>query len=174
MKTSFLKNALVTILIIANFVACQKPTGTQAVLPDTPENRTKLADKYISLVPMSKMMEETGEEIQKQMHPEYVESFKAYWETAITEENIKTMTDAAKTSLAKHMTTEELTAFIQFMENPAGKKAMDKMKYYMADIMPMTQQIVMKSLAEFEQKMQQEQKPTPAPKTEPTPAPKKK
>ena len=118
-------------------------------LDDNPENREKLAVKYFKLVPMQSMMKDMGEEMAMRMPKAAKEEFLKYWETFLDDDQIDQLESAARQSMAKHMNTSELQAFIEFMENPAGKSAMGKMKYYMADIMPLIQQQSMAAIQKF-------------------------
>lgn len=47
---------------------------------------------------------------------------------------------AARQSLAKHLPVSELEVFVAFIKNTEARSAMDKMKYYMADLLPVIQQ----------------------------------
>jgi hypothetical protein len=47
------------------------------------------------------------------------------------------------------MTVDELQAFIRFMEDPAGRSAMNKMKFYMADVMPIIQKQAISVIGKF-------------------------
>lgn len=49
------------------------------------------------------------------------------------------ITSAAKISLTKHLTKEELLAFVEFMRKPEGRSSLSKMRLYMADVMPIIQ-----------------------------------
>ena len=93
-----------------------------------------------------------GEEMAKRMPQEEREPFLAYWNTFVTEEQMQEIELAAKESIAKHLTTSELQVFVEFMEKPAGQSAMGKMKYYMADIMPLIQQKSMMALQQYKNK----------------------
>ena len=46
---------------------------------------------------------------------------------------------AAKQSLAKHLTADELRVFVEFMRQPEAQSAMDKMKFCMSDLTPVVQ-----------------------------------
>jgi hypothetical protein len=142
---------ILTAIFLVEICGCQTsgcPSAggsTAAALPDTPENRASLADKYLELVPFEAALKGTGDELLKQVPPAMQARFKEEWDRVITAENIATMTREAKKSLSTHLTTSELAAFVQFMENPNGRSAMDKMKLYMADIIPLTQKLTVQA-----------------------------
>jgi hypothetical protein len=56
----------------------------------------------------------------------------------------------AKQNFTKHMTVDEIQAFIRFMEEPAGRSAMDKMKFYVADMMPLIQKQTYLVMTDFQ------------------------
>ena len=148
----------VFLLVFVLFVGtgCQNnenPSSTpvSVVLPDTPENREALASRYFELVSFDKMMKGMGEEVSKQVPPDMQTSFKQYWANFMTPENTSRILEVAKNSLSKHMNSAELGAFVHFMEDPNGRSAMDKMKFYMADIMPLMQELTMKAAIGFKQ-----------------------
>jgi len=82
-------------------------------------------------------------EVSKQMPPEQRSAF----ENALLKNvRLEVLETAAKESLAKHLTVAEINAFTEFMRRPEGKSAMNKMKYYMADLMPVIQQELMRAI----------------------------
>lgn len=145
------KKVILCLWLCVSLISCQcsNPVGHEE-LADTPENRAQLAGKYFELVPMHTMMKDMGQEIATRMPVDAREKFLNYWQEFATEDHMQEIESVAKTSLAKHMTTAELAAFIDFMQNPAGKSAMDKMKYYMADIMPLIQKQSMMAIQKFQ------------------------
>lgn len=119
------------------------------VLQDSPENRAKLTEEYFKLVPFEQLLVDAGGEIANRMPEQHREEFKKFWQTMMSPSNLGAIIAPAKESLSRHMTTSELSAFIRFMGDPAGRSAMDKMRFYMADIMPLVQQIVQQGMAQF-------------------------
>ncbi len=143
----------VTLCLVLGLVGgCRENQPIRGDLEDTPENRAKLAERYFELIPFQKMMGEVGEEMASRMPAGSREPFLEYWKSFNTSTNIAEIETVAKRSLSKHMTTGELAAFVRFMEDPSGRSAMGKMKYYMADIMPLIQKQAQAALVGFQQK----------------------
>lgn len=117
---------------------------TEAPVQDSPEARTELVNKYFKLVPLTQMVNDISVEMANNLPPEQRQDFIQFMTQEIRADVLET---AAKESMSKHMTAQELSAFVAFMEKPEGKSAMGKMKFYMADIMPVAQQEVMRAIA---------------------------
>jgi len=118
-------------------------------LADTHENRAKLTKHYLEIVPIRKMMDDMGEELVASMPAEKQEKFREFWKISISDEYIVAVQTVAQKSFTKHMTVDELQAFIRFMEDPAGRSAMNKMKFYMADVMPIIQKQAISVIGKF-------------------------
>ncbi len=143
----------VTLCLVLGLVGgCRENQPIRGDLEDTPENRAKLAERYFELIPFQKMMVEAGEEIASRTPAGSREPFLEYWKSFSTSTNIAEIETVAKRSLSKHLTTGELATFVRFMEDPLGRSAMGKMKYYMADVMPLIQKQVQAALMGFQQK----------------------
>jgi hypothetical protein len=93
---------------------------------------------------MNEMRVGMVEEMSKQMPLEERQDFSDFMNNDVRWADIEA---AAKKSLATHLTVEEITALAEFMEKPVGKSAMGKMKYYMADLMPIVQTEIKRALA---------------------------
>jgi hypothetical protein len=119
-------------------------TGASATVQDSPKARSELAERYFKLMPLSQMMKDMATEMANNMPPEQRQDFVQFMTQEI---QIDVLEKAAKESMSKHMTAQELGAFVSFIEKPEGKSAMGKMKFYMADIMPIVQQEVMRAIA---------------------------
>jgi hypothetical protein len=140
----------VFMLILCLTLACSQEKNNYSVeTADTPENRAKLTEKYFKLVPFEKVMNDMGTEMASRMPQGSKEKFLSYWKSFITAERISEIERVAKKSFTKHMTVKELQAFIRFMEDPAGQSAMNKMKFYMADIMPLMQKYTIEAAQTF-------------------------
>lgn len=145
-------SAVTFCLVLGLVGGCRENQPIRGDLEDTSENRAKLAERYFELIPFQKMMGEAGEEMASRMPTGSREQFLEYWKLFNTSTNIAEIETVAKRSLSKHMTTGELAVFVRFMEDPLGRSAMDKMKYYMADIMPLVQKHIHAALVGFQQK----------------------
>jgi hypothetical protein len=63
--------------------------------------------------------------------------------------DIVALSKAMTNAMVKHFTTEELKALADFYDSPVGKSAMQKFGAYMADIMPVVQDEIMKATAKM-------------------------
>lgn len=99
--------------------------------------RDALLDRYFQAVSFDEMRRGMFEELSAQVpaarRAEYLDILnnKIDWQLIEAE---------ARKSLARHLTVDELRLLTEFMEHPSGKSAMGKMRYYMADLMPIVQQ----------------------------------
>jgi len=59
---------------------------------------------------------------------------------------VDVLEQAARESLARHLSVAELRLFVEFIKCPEARSAMDKMKYYMADLMPIVQQEIIRAM----------------------------
>ena len=148
-------NLILFCLILGLVGSCNGIPTNQGHIEDTPENRARWADKYFELVPFEKMMDEAGEEMALSMPPGSKKQFLEYWEVMNTPEFISELETVAKKSFTKHMTVMEIAAFVRFMEDPAGKSAMGKMKYYMADVIPLVQKQMKAVIVKLQQKVEE-------------------
>ena len=114
---------------------------------DTLEARTRVADEYFEVIHMKKMMTDMAKEVSKQLPAEQRASFE---ELIIKRVRIQYLEDEAKKSLTKHFTLKELELFVEFIKHPEGKSGMDKMKYYMADLMPVIQNEMRRAIQEMQ------------------------
>lgn len=113
-------------------------------IEDTPQKREELVERYFKLVPFSQLIKDSATEMASRLPAEQRLDFIEFMTKEIRTDLLES---AAKQSFAKHMTAQELSVFIEFMEKPEGKSAMAKMKFYMADIMPVMQGEIMRVIA---------------------------
>ncbi len=144
--------AVTLCLVLVLVGGCRENQPIRGDLEDTPENRAKLVERYFAMVPFQKMMEEMSEEMASRMPAGSREQFLESWKLINTSTNVAEIETVAKRSLSKHLTTGELATYVRFMEDPLGRSAMGKMKYYMADVMPLIQKQVQAALMGVQQK----------------------
>ena len=130
--------AMVLSLVVA--LSC---AGTAAAQADTPEARVQAVDRYFAEVSMRDMLNDMVKEISKQIPPEQRAGFE---NTLLRNLRLEVVEAAARQSLARHLTVEEIDTFTEFLRRPAGKSAMGKMKYYMADLMPVVQEEIVRAI----------------------------
>jgi hypothetical protein len=105
--------------------------------------KTALVSEYFSYIPMKTMMDEMTMEISKQVPAEKRQQF---IDTMTNSVRLGVLEATARQSLAKHFTVAELQLFVDFIKRPEGRSAMGKMKYYMADLMPVLQQEMFRAI----------------------------
>ncbi len=125
------------IFTITLWISCVTSlTAAEQSLPDTPENRLAAAKHYFEVASMEELMEGMAAEMSKTLPPEQGALFKTMMAKHV---RIPVVEEAATKSLAKHLNLAEITLLTKFLEDPVGKSAMGKMKFYMADLMPVIQ-----------------------------------
>jgi hypothetical protein len=129
--------------MVLSLVVALSSASIAAAQTDTPEARVQAVDRYFREVSMRDMMTEMVTEVSKQLPPEQ----RAPFETALLRNlRLDVVEAAARKSLARHLTVEELDTFTEFLRRPAGKSAMGKMKFYMADLMPVVQEEIVRAI----------------------------
>lgn len=152
-KRSFILIAMVSLLLLP--MACTHTGGAPFSktetrhIEDSPEARQKAVDRYFKAISFHELRQEMFDEMSKRMPDKMSDEI---FQRMINKINWDLIESAAKESLKKHMTAEEITVLAEFVEQPAGKSAMKKMKFYMADLMPVLQQelyrVVMETIQE--------------------------
>lgn len=105
--------------------------------------KAQLINEYFTHVPMKRMMDETTRELAKQVPAERRQQF---IDAMTRNVRLEVLEQAARQSMAKHLTLAELTMFVEFIRRPEAQSAMEKMKFYMADLMPVIQQELMRAI----------------------------
>jgi len=90
-------------------------------------------ERYLHVVPMAKMMEDTYSELAKQVPPEQRNEFVSAMRKLVSIDKIENI---AKQSMLRTFTTNELNALADFYSSEHGASAMRKLPAYTADIMP--------------------------------------
>ena len=117
--------------------------GKAGLSADIPADKQQLINEYFKYVPMNKMLNEMAQEVASQMPPD---RRKLFIDAMTKNLRVDVLEQTAKTSLAKHLTMDELRMYVEFIKRPEARSAMDKMKFYMADMMPVIQQEVLRSV----------------------------
>jgi len=122
-------------------------------MPDTPENRTREAARYLQTTPPEDLFRDMAEKVSVQFPEEQRDSFKAMLTTNL---DIEALTAAMRGAMVKHFSADELSALADFYGSPVGKSAMSKFGAYMAEVMPTIQAEMVKAIektqAEFSAK----------------------
>jgi len=109
---------------------------------DTTEDRTKAAERYLSVMPMKSLMDDTITEMAKQVPAEKRKLFTELMNQFI---NIEELEKITKKAMIKVFTAEELNALADFYGSKIGKSAMKKFGVYMAEVMPYIQNEMMQA-----------------------------
>jgi hypothetical protein len=117
--------------------------GIALAQTDTPEARAKAVERYFQEVSMRALMNDMVKQVSQQIPPEQRDAFE---DVLLRNVRLEVVEAAAKQSLAKHLTLAEIELFTEFIRRPEGKSAMEKMKYYMADLMPVIQQELLRAI----------------------------
>ena len=151
---------LMTILLVVLASACTSQPAKP--LPDTPENRTTEAKRYLEAMPPKEMLREVANRVGPKFPESEQQIFKEVMASPAMEKAAYRITLEA---LVKKFTAGELKAMVDFFGSPEGHAAYKKFGPYMSEIIPPIQQEVKKSMAEL-QKQQTPPGPTapPAPK----------
>lgn len=110
---------------------------------DTAEAKARLINEYFSYIPMKQLMDETALELSKRVPADKRQLF---IDTMSKNVRIDVLEQAARQSMAKHLTLPELEMFVEFIKRPEARSAMAKMKYYMADLMPVMEKELVRAI----------------------------
>ena len=144
--------------------ACSE-TGQVKSLPDTPENRTAVAKKFMEAMPPKDMLNGLASRVAPNL-PE--KDRKAFVEVMHSPAIETAAFRISMEGLVKEFTVGELNAMVAFYGSPEGQSAYKKFGPYMAAIMPQIQQEVKKAMEE-KQKLEPKGQPEAAPKASPAP-----
>ena len=90
-------------------------------------------ERYMRVVPLSQVLNDTYAGLAKQMPPGERDAFMTRMGRSI---DIKALERITKAALLKHFTLEEINAMSDYQSSKYGASAMAKMGVYMADVMP--------------------------------------
>ena len=105
--------------------------------------KDQLINEYFSYIPMKPLLDEMAIEVAKQVPADKRQQFINMMTKNV---RVEVLEKAARQSLAKHLTVAELQLFVNFIKQPEARSAMGKMKYYMADLMPVLQMEMMRAV----------------------------
>src|SRR6516225_7258223 len=113
------------------------------VLSDTPENRAKVVDEYLKVIPVKDLLDDMTEKLAATVPENNREAFKSMLTKHF---DLDALLAAQKQSLAKIFTVGDLKAMIAYQSTPEGKSSLKKMGAYMADLMPVVQAELKKAM----------------------------
>ena len=117
--------------------------AAHASASDSEEERVAAAKRYIEVAQMSKMVDDTVTELAKAVPAGQRDRFLEFTRDAIRPQVLE---QAAMASMVKVFTAPELNALADFYGSPVGKSAMSKFGVYMADLMPVIQQEMLRAM----------------------------
>lgn len=124
-------------------------SGLAAQAQDSAADRQRAMTRYLQVVPLSKMMDDTYADMARRMPESQRAGFVAQLRQVIRVESVEAATQAA---LVKHFTADELNALADFDGSKHGASAMAKFGAYMADVMPPVMTEVMRGMREIQQR----------------------
>ena len=117
---------------------------------DSKEARTQAAERYLAVVPISQLLDDTFREMSKSLPEAIREGFVAQMRIVVRADVLEAATRA---SLVRHFTVDELNAMAEFYSSPHGASAMRKFGAYMADVMPAVQKEMILGLDHMERQV---------------------
>jgi hypothetical protein len=114
---------------------------------DDVEDRIAAARRYMSVVPMAKLVNDSIIEISRRLPDGVRTAFIAQMTKVVRVDVLEQMTLHA---MVKIFSLEELNALADFYGSKAGKSAMEKFGVYMAEIMPPLQRELERAMQEFQ------------------------
>ncbi|MFZ9008631.1 MAG: DUF2059 domain-containing protein [bacterium] len=118
---------------------------------DSKEARTQAAERYLAVVPISQLLDDTFREMSKSLPEAIREGFVAQMRIVVRADVLEAATRA---SLVRHFTVDELNAMAEFYSSPHGASAMRKFGAYMADVMPAVQEEMILGLDHMERQVE--------------------
>ena len=114
-----------------------------ALASDTEQERVAAAKRYLEVAQMSRITDDTVTELAKSLPAEQRGKFLQFMREAVRPEVLER---AALASMVKVFTAQEINALADFYGSPVGKSAMSKFGLYMADVMPVIQQEMLRAM----------------------------
>jgi hypothetical protein len=140
--TNMKKLALIAMMVLVS--------STAFAVQDTAENRTREADRYLSVSSPREMFQDVAEQLALNLPPEQREQFKDILTKYL---DIEAVTKSMKESMVKTFTVDELAALADFYGSPVGISAMKKMGVYLGELMPTIQAEALKAIAKANREM---------------------
>jgi hypothetical protein len=138
---------LIVLFLVMMVSACSDAGQGQSAkaLPDNPENRTTLANRYLEVMPTKTMLRGIAN---REVHRFPEKDRKPFMEIMASPDMEKETNRLMLDGLVKTFTVGELNAMVTFYASPEGQSALKKFGPFMAAVMPQIQEEVKKGLAE--------------------------
>jgi hypothetical protein len=157
---------LIVMFLVVMVSACSDAKLGQSAkpLPDNPENRTALANRYLEAMPTKIMLRGIARrEVQRFPEKERKPFMEIMESPGIEKETNRIMLDG----LVKTFTAGELNAMVTFYSSPDGQSSLKKFGPFMATVMPQIEEKVKKDLAESQKQTESKEPPKPQAPQEP-------
>jgi len=113
---------------------------------DTPALREAATRRYLSVVPVQKMIDEMISGVKKTIPVEQQSEFDAFIRKTLRADFIERI---SVNGMVKTFTVREIDAMTAFYGTPEGRSIQNKMGTYMAEVMPEIQQEMVRALQEM-------------------------
>ena len=159
---------VLVLLVIASACSEAKQDYPTQSLPDTPENRTVLAKRYLAISPPGELIHGAAD-IAVKSFPE--PDRKIFLDVMYSKSLEETMYRFELDSMVNKFTLNELRALITYYGSPGGKSAQEKLGSLSMEVLTQVQQEVKKAMetAKKQQPIPQAQPAPPAPKEQKQP-----
>jgi len=114
---------------------------------DTSDERAAAANRYLKVIRMSEMLDDSISEMSKQMPEEKRPAFIRQLKTGV---NIDMLESITREVMIKHFTADELNALADFYGSNNGARIMKKFGPFMADVMSIMQTELMHGLQQID------------------------
>jgi len=131
--------ALSLVMLSGLILHCQTPG-------DSPSDRRAAAERYARVADLKRVMDSMVTEMAKTVPPDRRDAFTGYMAKAFDMSMFKGQVIDV---MVKHFTTKELNALAAFYGSPEGMSILKKIGSYMADMLPVVHQAVVKAAADF-------------------------
>lgn len=134
-------------LALVSLSACTQETDTAAVPSAAAADTTDVqaaAQAYLDAYPVSDLMGDMTTAMTEQAPPAQQAQVRA----AMANVRTDTLEAAMRRSMVAHFSAAELRALAAFYGSPEGRRVMDKLPDYMADVMPSIQQEMARAVSE--------------------------
>jgi hypothetical protein len=145
-----MKARLVGLLVL--LVSLFAGAAFAADVPDTHGNRLAAARSYMDAVPLKDLIRDVVDETAKNLPEDARPSYVRFMTQSI---RVDVLEGATLASMARHFTVRELKALAAFYGSPEGRSAMKKFGGYMADVMPVLQQEMLRAQQQLEAQSRQ-------------------
>jgi hypothetical protein len=156
----------IVIFLVMMVSACSDASQGQSAksLPDNPENRTKMANRYLEVMPTKIMLRGIA---RREAHRFPEKDRQPFMEIMESPDIEKETNHLMLEGLVKNFTVGELKAMVTFYADPDGQSALKKFGPFMAGVMPQIQEKVEKDLAETRKTSVSKKEPKPQAPPEP-------